>query len=198
MADPGVDKWRIEPKTRRADGDAELFARIKDSDLRAFEQLYRGYHPRLTRFLGNLVRQPQVVEEVLNDTMMVVWDKPDSFRGASRISTWIFGIAYRKAINRLRKLDEPIDDSVCQDQVDARAGPDQQLADGRIAGVLGAAVDRLSADHRAVIDLTYFHEMNYREIAEIMHCPIDTVKTRMFHARRKLKRALAGDFSDWV
>ena len=59
-------------------------------------------------------------------------------------------------------------------------------------------MDQLSADHRAVVDLTYFHEMGYREIAAIMDCPVDTVKTRMFHARRHLKQALTGDSSDWL
>ena len=60
------------------------------------------------------------------------------------------------------------------------------------------AMSSLSAEHRAVVDLTYFHELGYREIAEIMDCPVDTVKTRMFHARRKLKAAMPGSFADWL
>ena len=59
-------------------------------------------------------------------------------------------------------------------------------------------MDSLSADHRAVVDLTYFHGMGYREIAEIMHCPVDTVKTRMFHARRRLKEAMPASMTDWL
>jgi RNA polymerase sigma-70 factor (ECF subfamily) len=61
-----------------------------------------------------------------------------------------------------------------------------------------AAMAELSADHRAVVDLTYFHEMGYREIAEIMGCPVDTVKTRMFHARRRLKDLLSGSLTEWL
>jgi RNA polymerase sigma-70 factor (ECF subfamily) len=64
--------------------------------------------------------------------------------------------------------------------------------------VLMKAMDTLSTDHRAVVDLTYFHGLGYREIAEIVDCPVDTVKTRMFHARRRLKQAMAGDLDDWI
>jgi RNA polymerase sigma-70 factor (ECF subfamily) len=63
---------------------------------------------------------------------------------------------------------------------------------------LTEALTGLSHDHRMVVDLAYFHEMGYREIAEIMGCPVDTVKTRMFHARRHLKRQLAGELADWI
>jgi RNA polymerase sigma-70 factor (ECF subfamily) len=77
-------------------------------------------------------------------------------------------------------------------------GPDAQLGQRRVQAILMEAIDGLSADHRAVVDLTYFHEMGYREIADIMDCPVDTVKTRMFHARRYLKRALAGELEDWL
>src|SRR5882757_8825358 len=76
----------------------ELLDRVKARDLRAFEKLYRIYQPRLARFLLNLVRRPQLVEEVLNDTMMVVWQTAGSFRGASKLSTWIFAIASRKPL----------------------------------------------------------------------------------------------------
>ena len=77
-------------------------------------------------------------------------------------------------------------------------GPDQQLHHQRLHDALVAAMDHLSADHRAVVDLTYFHGMGYREIAEIVDCPVDTVKTRMFHARRRLKQAMSANFSDWL
>ena len=177
-------------------------ARVRARDQGAFEQLYRNYHPRLARFLVNLIHKPHLVEEVLNDTMMVVWDKPDSFRGASKLSTWIFGIAWRKAMKAVRRQDEPVEDKDAEMRASPDAGPDSQLGQQRAQALLLAAIGRLSPDHRAVVDLTYFHEMGYREIAEIMECPVDTVKTRMFHARRHLKRALseglgAGELGDW-
>src|SRR5882724_8996616 len=91
-----------------ADKEARLIARVARGDLRAFEDLYRIYHPRLSRFLLNITRRPQLVEEVLSDTLLVVWRRSDGFNGRSKVSTWIFAIAYRKALNALRRLDEPV------------------------------------------------------------------------------------------
>jgi RNA polymerase sigma-70 factor (ECF subfamily) len=174
-----------------------LFARIKRGDERAFEELYHGYHARLARFLINLLRRPQMVEEVLNDTMLVVWEKPDSFRGASKLSTWIFAIAYRKAMKALRKLDEPVEPSR-PDMRECEGTPaDDAIWHGQRDNLLRDAIQQLSVDHRAVVDLTYFHEMSYREIADVVGCPVDTVKTRMFHARRHLRRLTTGDSADW-
>ena len=90
--------------------EARLIARIVAKDLRAFETLYRAYHPRLTRFLINMLRRAQLVEEVLNDTLMVVWRQPERYNGTSKVSTWIFAIAYRKALKALRRQDEPVED----------------------------------------------------------------------------------------
>ena len=184
----------------RGDHDDELLliARVAERDLEAFEQLYRIYHRRLSRFLFNLVRRPSVIEEVLNDTMMVVWEGAGSFNGASKLSTWIFTIAYRKAAKTLRRQDDPVEDDRSEDIVSLDPGPDEELAQERRQALLAEAVATLSPDHRAVVDLTYYHEMGYREIAGIMDCPVDTVKTRMFHARRHLRRKLGGGLADWI
>lgn len=189
---------RREPAYLETARDALLIARVRAHDLNAFEELYRDYHPRLTRFLSSLVRRPQIVEEVLNDTMMVVWNRASVFNGDSKLSTWIFAIAYRTAMKALRRQDEPVEDSQGEERISLEPGPDVQLGQRRVQAILMEAIDGLSADQRAVVDLTYFHEMAYREIAQIMDCPVDTVKTRMFHARRYLKRALAGELADWL
>lgn len=175
-----------------------LLARIREGDRRAFEELYRLYRPRLTRFLNTQVRRPQLVEEVLDDTLMVVWDRPDSFRGASKFSTWIFAIAYRKAMKAIRRFDDPVDDPEADRRTSGAASPEESLARQRNEALLIRAMDELSADHRAVVDLTYFHDMEYREIADILGCPVDTVKTRMFHARRRLRHRMEGDPADWL
>ena len=176
----------------------QLIERLRARDLRAFETLYRNYHPRLTRFLLNLTHRPHLVEEVLNDTMLVVWNQPERFNGASKLSTWIFAIAYRKALKALKRQDEPIEDREAHARPSLEPGPEQRLSERQAQEVLLGAMRELSPDHRAVVDLTYFHEVGYREIAEIMDCPVDTVKTRMFHARRHLKRKLSGALSDWL
>jgi RNA polymerase sigma-70 factor (ECF subfamily) len=199
LNDIGVASSRQhEPAPHRAHEDRRLIERVRARDLQAFEQLYRTHHRQLVRFLLNLTHRPTIVEEVLNDTMMAVWEKPESYRGASRLSTWILAIAYHKAMRALRRQDLPIEDGLPIAAADLDSAPDHRIGREQIHRLLTEAMGRLSPDHRAVIDLTYFHEVGYREIAEIMNCPIDTVKTRMFHARRHLKRLLAGSSADWL
>jgi RNA polymerase sigma-70 factor (ECF subfamily) len=178
--------------------DVRLIGRIAEGDKRAFEALYRSYYPRLTRFIGAIIRRPHLVEEVLNDAMLVVWRKPHSFNGQSKVSTWIMAIAYRRALKALSKVDDPIEDHEAEARPSPEDGPEQQLARREVRAALRQAMGDLSPQHRAVVDLTYFHEAGYREIAEIMDCPVDTVKTRMFHARRHLKSKLAGRLVDWL
>ena len=181
-----------EPAERR------LIGRVAVGDLRAFEQFYRAYHARLTRFLDRMTRQRVLVEEVLNDTMLVVWNRSDRFDGSSKVSTWVFAIAYRKALKALQRQDEAVEDETRDERPGLSAGPEQQAQAGQVKAQLVRALDALSVDHRAVIELTYFHGMGYREIAQIVDCPVDTVKTRMFHARRRLRALLAGDAEDWL
>jgi len=188
----------IDEKRSGALDERGLLERIKTHDVDAFERLYRVYQPRLTRFLSNLLRRPHLIEEVLDDTMMVVWQTAGSFRGTSKLSTWIFAIAYRKALKARVRWPDPVEDDQQDTQASNDPAPDAELQRGRIHDALVTAMATLSTEQRAVVDLTYFHELGYREIAEILSCPVDTVKTRMFHARRRLKQALPGTLADWL
>jgi len=181
-----------------APDEARLIAKIAQKDPRAFEALYRLYHPRLTRFLRNFISRPGMVEEVLDDTLMVVWDGAERYNGQSKVSTWIFAIAYRKGLSARRRQDEPMEDRDAELRASDAPTPEQALGQTDTQRVLRGALDELSADHRMVVDLTYFHDLGYRDIAQIMECPVDTVKTRMFHARRHLKRVLSGELADWL
>jgi RNA polymerase sigma-70 factor (ECF subfamily) len=132
-----------------------------------------------------------MVEEIVNDTMLVVWRKAATFNHGSRVSTWIFAIAYRKALKAMKRAAEPR--RVPWDgEVGWTSGPEEALIEREGRNRLRHALAGLSAEQRAVVELTYFHGYAYREIAEIVGCPLDTVKTRMFHARRKLKALLDG------
>lgn len=186
------------PIGRGGGADALLMSRIRAKDIEAFEELYRSYRTRLSRFLLKLIHRPALVEDVLNETFIVVWDRAHTFNGASKVSTWIFAIAYRKAMKALRSNDEPIEDHLADQRVSLEATPEDQFGRQRAQTLLLRAIGELSAEHRAVVEFTYFHEMGYREIAEIMGCPVDTVKTRMFHARRHLRRRLSGELPDWL
>jgi RNA polymerase sigma factor (sigma-70 family) len=178
--------------------EVRLIDRIAAKELRAFEDLYRIYHPRLTRFLVNILHRPHLAEEALNDTMLVVWRRPDSYNGSCKVSTWIFAIAYRTALKAMSRQDAPVEDKFAELRPSDDADPEQELEHRQVQEILQDAMAQLSADHRAVLDLTYFHDAGYREIAEIMDCPVGTVKTRMFHARRHLKDMLAGRLADWL
>jgi len=128
----------------------------------------------------------------------VVWKRPEKFNGTSKVSTWIFGIAYRIALKARSRYDEPVEDQIDPPTADGEIDPEQSLGQRQVQAVLLGAMGQLSAEHRAVVDLTYFHDAGYREIAEILDCPVGTVKTRMHHARRRLKDLLAGRLMDWL
>ena len=186
---PVVAPAKAVPPSERIE--LELLDGIKRGRKRDFEALYRIYYPRLQRFLSHQLRQPELIEEVLNDTLMVVWQRADAFAGGSKLSTWIFGIAYRKALKGLSRLDLPQDDSEAEELVDPGPGPEQQLGQSELRVRLQQVLGELSADHRAVVELCYFHDMAYTEIAQIVGCAPETVKTRMFYARRRLRGLLA-------
>jgi RNA polymerase sigma-70 factor (ECF subfamily) len=168
----------------------ELLAGVRKGRRSEFEALYRLYHPRLWRFLSHVMRQPEAIEEVLNDAMLVVWQRADSFDGRSRLSTWIFGIAYRKALKSISRQDLPVDGDDADEPPDPGPGPEQQLGLAQLRGRLKEAMAELSLEHRAVVELCYFQDMAYGEIAEVVGCPAETVKTRMFYARRRLRLLL--------
>ena len=192
-----VTRLRTEPRSGALD-ERELFERVKARDVDAFERLYRIYQPRLARFLSTLLQRPQLVEEVLDDTMMVVWQTAERFQGKSKLSTWIFAIAYRKALKARARWPEPVADDDRDTRVSLEPRPDEELQNQRLHDALVEAMQQLSPEQRAVVDLTYFNGLGYREIADIVDCPVDTVKTRMFHARRRLRGALSGTFADWL
>jgi RNA polymerase sigma-70 factor (ECF subfamily) len=188
---------RATQDTSAALEDVRLIERIVQRDLRAFETLYRAYHPRLTRFLTNMLRRPHLVEEALDDTMMVVWKRPEKFNGTSKVSTWIFAVAYRTALKARSRVQDPVSDADVPEPV-FEGTPEQDLNQRQTQAVLLKAMDHLSPEHRAVLDLTYFHDIGYREIAEILGCPVGTVKTRMHHARKHLRTHMAGSLGDWL
>lgn len=175
--------------------DADLIARLCKQDEQALELLYRHYYSRLFRFIARVTRREDLIDEVINDVMYVVWEKAESYNQQCRPSTWIFGIAYNKARQSLRNagmkaeesLDEMDDDNLLLEEHGSGL---KQL---EMTNWLESALDRLSADQRAVIELTYFEGLHYSEIAVLMECPENTVKTRMHHARKKLALILNND-----
>ena len=168
-----------------------LIGQVASGDMTAFETLFRRYYPRLRRFIEQKTRRPQLVDEILNDTMLVVWRKAGTFNLGSRLSTWIIGIALRRSLKALEQVDDAIDFDLDAVASPVESGPEAHLMRQELRTELSRALKSLSQEHRAVIELTYYEGCTYREIAIIVGCPVDTVKTRMFHARRRLKALLA-------
>jgi RNA polymerase sigma-70 factor (ECF subfamily) len=200
-------RHQLSPRASSAPGgahddaeDRRLVALVCAHELAAFESLYRRYHPRLSRFLHRMLRPEHLVEEVLNDTLYVVWNQAERFNGTSKVSTWIFAIAYRKALKAISRHDEPLPDAPEDDQptADAAERPESRMSLAQARAAIDVALRTLSVDQRAAVELTYFHGFTYPEIAAIVECPADTVKTRMFHARKRLKAAFAGHLDDWL
>ena len=194
-----ADRPRPPDPRRSTDAhDAALIARIARGELAAFEAFYREYHDRLGRFLGLMTSHAALVEEALNDTMLVVWRRAATFNGQSKVSTWLFAIAYRTALKALRSHDEPVEDPDADRFAAEGAGPEQRRSESEVRAALARALDGLSHEQRSVLVLTYFHDLPYAEIALIVGCPEDTVKTRAFHGRRRLRALLAGEAEDWL
>lgn len=185
---------RQAPTRSTEDAERLLLARIASGDAAAFDALYRLYHPRLVRFLGRMLHRTNCVDEVVNDTLLVVWQRGGSFGERSKLSTWIFGIAYRKALKALRRWDgevlQPESDADIAASLESGPSPEEAVARRDVRRALHTALQELSREQRAVIELCYFQDLNVAEIAHVLGCPAGTVKTRMFYARQRLQPLL--------
>jgi RNA polymerase sigma-70 factor (ECF subfamily) len=173
--------------------DRALLQGVIAGDRQAFRRLYHRFYHRLLRFIMRITRNLETAEEGVNDVMLAVWRQAGSFQGRSQVSTWIMGIAYRKALKLAQKSRRNADRFVTTDAqvVNELSGPEREpMEREELQDWLDVAMAQLSAEHRAVVEMTYFHGYSYKEIAAIMDCPVNTVKTRMFHARAGLRDIL--------
>lgn len=162
-----------------------LLTRIAARDSTALKELYLLYHRRLARFLTRLTWRVEVVEEIINDTFWIVWQRAGDFRGASLVSTWILGIAYRRALKSLRRIRPEL-----AAESDGAEPSEEPWRRAELSEWLNVALARLPHEQRMVLELAYTIGHSCEEIAAIMGCPVNTVKTRMFHGRRKLRGLL--------
>lgn len=182
------------------DTDAAVEARLRTwlqaaagGDRAGFEQLYRHCHPRLNRFVLRCCNRADLAEEVVNDALWIVWRSAASFRGESRVSTWIHGIAYRCMLKALRDgvTAEEINASAVQAAELERAEPQvNEAAERELRDWIGRGMAALPLDQRTTLELAYFLGESCEDIARIMNCPTGTVKARMFHARVRLRNVL--------
>ena len=171
----------------------DLLKKIGDGNEKAMADFYRLYENRLYKFILSKLNDSFEASDILNETFLEVWRKADSFEGRSKVSTWLFGIAYYKTMDRHRKkkpmlIDEDNFPEIVDESPDAMAC---LLSDER-GGHVKFCLETLKEAHRAVMQLSFFEDMTYGEIAKIVDCPEGTVKTRMFHAKEAMKHCLQG------
>jgi RNA polymerase sigma-70 factor (ECF subfamily) len=171
------------PKER----DSALLAAIAVGDRRALEELYLSYHRRLARFLSRFTTRYENIEEIINDTFMVVWQSAKDFRNASQASTWIIGIAYRTALKSFRRQKNHAGALSLEDYPEQTVDP---TFDAEVSDWLKHGLSRLPIEQRLTLELAYHMGHSLEEIAAITGCPVGTVKARMFHAREKLRQYL--------
>src|SRR5665647_1309275 len=171
--------------------DEVLIARIAGGDRLAMQVLFARHHVRVYRFVLRLVRNEATAEDLISEVFLDVWRQAGKFEGRSAVSTWMLSIARFKALSALRKRPEQeLDDETAASIEDDADDPETVLAKKDKGAQLRQALTALSAEHREIIDLVYYHEKSVEEVAGIVSIPEATVKTRMFYARKKLSELL--------
>jgi RNA polymerase sigma-70 factor (ECF subfamily) len=167
--------------------DTALIALVASGDRVAFEKLYLAHHYRISRFLARFIRSRENLEEIIDDTFMVVWRNARHFRHASRLSTWIIGIGYRTALKSMRGMKYQMVSRNIEGLTEDRPN---HAVEREQKDWVKKGLDRLPLEQRLILELAYGLGHSIEEIAAITCAPIGTVKTRMFHAREKLRHYL--------
>jgi len=172
--------------------DEQLVAQIAAGDRGALGLLYRRHHVRVYRFLTRLTDNAASAEDLTSDVFLEIWKEAGRFQGRSQVSTWMLGIARHKAMSALRRRStEPLDEAVAESIADSAANAEAMLQEQESVTLLRRCLTQLSAAHREIVDLVYYHGKSIAEVAEIVDVPEATVKTRMFYARKRLAALLA-------
>jgi RNA polymerase sigma-70 factor (ECF subfamily) len=175
----------------QATSDEVLIGRIASGDRLAMQVLYARHHVRVFRFTLRFVRNEATAEDLISEVFLDVWRQAGKFEGRSAVSTWLMSIARFKALSVMRKRPEAeLDDETAnaiEDDADDPEVAEQKRDKGE---AMRKCMSALSAEHREIIDLVYYHEKSVEEVAEIVGIPEATVKTRMFYARKRLGELL--------
>jgi RNA polymerase sigma-70 factor (ECF subfamily) len=171
--------------------DEVLIGRIANGDRLAMQVLFARHHVRVYRFVLRLVRNEATAEDLISEVFLDVWRQAGKFEGRSAVSTWLLSIARFKALSVLRRrTEEELDEDATEAIEDTADDPEVALEKKDKAALLRQCLTKLSAEHREIIDLVYYHEKSVEEVAGIVGIPEATVKTRMFYARKKLSELL--------
>jgi RNA polymerase sigma-70 factor, ECF subfamily len=171
--------------------DEELVRRIAAGDNLAMRVLFSRHQMKIYRFVLRLVRDETVAEDMISEVFLDVWRQADRFEGRSSVVTWLLSMARNKAWSALRKRrDAGLEEGVAEAIEDEADDPEVQVQKQDKGAAIRRCLDMLTNEHREVIDLVYYHETSVEEVAFITGIPENTVKTRLFHARKKLSELL--------
>ena len=168
--------------------DEALIERIATGDAAAaMTVLFTRYNARIYRFVLRLVDDSEAAEELVNEVFIAVWRDAARFKARSQVSTWLLSIARHKALAwRRQRTTVPLDEGTSELIEDTADGPEAAIEWELKGKVLRDCLTKLSLAHREIIDLVYYHEMSISDAAEIIGVGVNTVKTRMFYARKRL------------
>jgi RNA polymerase sigma-70 factor (ECF subfamily) len=172
--------------------DEALLAAVATGDEGAMRTLYNRHHVRVFRFVTRLVGDATAAEDIVSEAFVDVWRQADRFEGRSAVSTWIMSIARYKTLSvRRRRQDAELDEKVAESIADENHNPEEAMLEMDRSAQLRDCLKQLSPEHREIVDLVYYHDKTIEEVAEITGAPKNTVKTRMFYARKRLAQLLA-------
>jgi len=175
----------------QATSDEALIGRIATGDKVAMQVLFARHHVRVYRFVLRLVRDQTQAEDLISEVFLDVWRQAGKFEARSAVSNWLLAIARYKALSALRRRpDEELDEETAAAIEDPGDNPETALEKKDKGEILRKCLTALSPEHREIIDLVYYHEKSVEEVAEIVGIPENTVKTRMFYARKRLSELL--------
>jgi RNA polymerase sigma-70 factor (ECF subfamily) len=174
-----------------AQEDSLLIQRIASGDHLAMQVLFARHRIKVFRFILRFLRDEASAEDALAEVFLDVWRQAGKFEGRSSVSTWLLSIARFKALSLVRqRKDAPLNDDYAAGLADESDDPEVEIAKRDKGAALRLCLERLSVEHREIIDLVYYHEKSVEEVAQIVGVPAATVKTRLFYARQKLSEIL--------
>jgi len=188
---PFVTSRTGEVGSGQARSDEALIGAIAAGDRRAMQALYARHNVRIYRFVLRLTNDSSLAEDLVSEVFVDVWRGAEGFKAKSRVSTWMLAIARHKALSALRcRSDELLDEDAATAIADPADDAETTANNRDRRAIVQQCLSQLSALHREVLDLVYYHEKSVDEVAEIVGAPINTVKTRMFYARKRMQTLL--------
>jgi RNA polymerase sigma-70 factor, ECF subfamily len=186
--------FEVDRQAMQGTSDEILIGRIASGDRLAMQVLFARHHVRVYRFVLRLVRDESSAEDLISEVFLDVWRQAGRFEGRSAVSTWLLAIARFKALSALRRrTDVELDEETAEAIEDTSDNPEVVLGKKDRSAVIRKCLEKLSAEHREIVDLVYYHDNSVEEVAAIVGIPENTVKTRMFYARKKLADLLKAE-----